>query len=108
MRVPSRVLYVRVPYYTGALKRDPSLENYPCNTCELYKTPRPRHQIVEELSGLRQKLLDSIPASIPGGSTGIAPRGVRLRAYIGFRVYIGFTVSDNGLGFRSQKLPALR
>ena len=29
MRVPFRVLFIRVPYYIGDLKRDPNLENYP-------------------------------------------------------------------------------
>ena len=29
-RVPFRLLFIRVPYYIGDLKRDPNLENYPC------------------------------------------------------------------------------
>ena len=29
MRVPFRVLFIRVPYYIGDLKRDPNIEAYP-------------------------------------------------------------------------------
>ena len=29
MRVPFRVLFIRVPYYFGDLKRRPDLESYP-------------------------------------------------------------------------------
>ena len=29
IRVPFRVLFIRVPYYFGDLKRPPNLENYP-------------------------------------------------------------------------------
>ena len=28
--VPFRVIFIRVPYKIGDLKRDPNLENYPC------------------------------------------------------------------------------
>ena len=30
VRVPLRVLFIRAPYYTGELKRDSNLGNYPC------------------------------------------------------------------------------
>ena len=46
IRVPFRVLFIRVPYYIGDQKRDPNLENYPYNyTQTLYQlalTPKPK------------------------------------------------------------------
>ena len=30
IRVPFRILLIRVPYYVGHLKRDPDSEKYPC------------------------------------------------------------------------------
>ena len=36
--VPSRILYITVPYYIWDLERDPNLENYPCISAGEYYT----------------------------------------------------------------------
>ena len=39
--VPFRVLFIRVPYYIGDLKGDPSLENYPYVEIRISSHPNP-------------------------------------------------------------------
>ena len=40
MRVPFRVVIIRVPYYIGDLKRDPNLESYPYSSYRSFRKLR--------------------------------------------------------------------